>query len=160
MRTNGEAIFVLVALSSASHHQLQTKSFIFQAKPKFRKKPAKHFFDAVEPVGNKHAAPASITAEGVRPTTPRNQHRSLPFSCFSFNNFIKTNKQTDKISSRVYLQFFEAQKRRQERVISSCSVSVTERTVQPHPSESWTRSILMHMSWSVVECFPRRSTSV
>ena len=95
VRTNGEAIFVLVALSSASHHQLQTKSFICQAKPKFRKKPAKHFFDAAEPVGNKHAALciALITGEGARPTTPRNQHRSLPFSCFSFNNFTNTNRQ-------------------------------------------------------------------
>ena len=39
--------------------------------------------------------------------------------------FFLTNRQN---SSSVYLQFFEGQKRRQERVISPCSVGVTERT--------------------------------
>ena len=117
------------------------KSFICQAKPKFRKRPARHFFDAAEPVGDKHAALTSITAEGARPTTPQNQHRSLPFSCFSFNNFIKTNRQNEQQSLPSVL-------RGAERVIPPCSVGVAERT-QPHPSESWARSILMLMSWSV-----------
>ena len=71
---------------------------------------------------------ASITAEGARPTTPQNQHRSLPFSCFSFSNFIKINMHRQKKNSRVYRQLFEAQTGRQERVISPCSVDVTDRT--------------------------------
>ena len=85
MRTNGEAIFVLVNLSSASHHQLQSLSSAKQNQNS-EKSQQGTFFDAAEPVGNKHATQASITAEGARPTTPQNQHRSLPFSYFSCNN--------------------------------------------------------------------------
>ena len=92
VHTNGKAIFVLVALSSASHHQLQSLSSAKQNQNS-EKSQQGTFFDAAEPVGNKHAALASITAEGARPTTPQNQQRSLPFSCFSFNNFIKRNRQ-------------------------------------------------------------------
>ena len=92
VRTNGEAIFVFVALSSAAHHQIQNLSSAKQNQNSEKASKAL-FIDAAEPVGNKHAALAPITAEGAHPTTPQNQHHSQPFSCFSFNNFIKTNSQ-------------------------------------------------------------------
>ena len=88
VRTNGEARFVLVALSSASHHQLQSLSSAKQNQNS-EKSQQSTFLTQL----NKHAALASIAAEGARPTTPQEQHHSLPFSCFSFNNFIKTNRQ-------------------------------------------------------------------
>ena len=80
MRTNGAAIFVLVAqnraLISSSHHQLQSLSSA--KRNQNSEKSARHacalFFDAAEPVGDKHAA-LSVD-HGWRKVHARRRHKT------------------------------------------------------------------------------------